>query len=231
MSETKIIPMDQASAAPSRLIEIAISKGADLEKLEALLSLQERFEKNEAIKAYNDAMSQFKANPPEIDKDRTVAYGNTKYAHASLYNVTEKINSALSRYGLSASWKTTQNGTISVTCKITHVKGHSEETTLSAPSDNSGSKNAIQAIGSTVSYLCRYTLLCLCGLATKDQDDDAVSATLTIDETEAAGIVELAKEKNVEMEKILAAFHIADIKDLPKARYSQVINVLRTKKT
>lgn len=162
---------------PSKMIEQAVDKGADLEKLEKLLTLQERWEANEAKKAYHFAMAEFKTQPPKIKKDKRVGYDTSKgkvgYAHASLFNVTEKINGELSKYGLSASWVTKQNnGTISVTCRITHVKGHAEETTLTAGADQSGSKNAIQAIGSTVTYLQRYTLLALTGLATFDQDDD-----------------------------------------------------------
>jgi hypothetical protein len=229
-TEKSITVVNDHINAPSRLIEIAISKGADLDKLEKLLSLQERYEANEARKAYNDAMSQFKANPPDINKDKTVTYGTTKYSHASLFNVTDKVNKELSKYGLSASWKTTQNGTISVTCKITHIKGHSEETMLTAPSDTSGSKNAIQAIGSTVSYLQRYTLLSLTGLATHDQDDDAVAATEKITEAQAAEITALAKEKNVAMEILTKAYHIESIDKLPSTRYSQVVNMLKAKK-
>ena len=100
--------------SPASMIRMAVQGGADLSKLEQLLTLQERYEANEAKKAYNKAMAEFKANPPKIDKDRTVSYGNTKYNHASLANVTEKISSELSKYGLSASWSTKQNGTIEV---------------------------------------------------------------------------------------------------------------------
>ena len=162
---------------PSELIRLAIDKGADLEKLKQLLDIKRAYDADKARKAYHLAMSEFKANPPSIGKDKKVGYktkdgGGVGYSHASLYNVTEKINKELSKYGLSASWTTKQNGAISVTCRITHCMGHSEETTLTAPADTSGSKNAIQAIGSTISYLCRYTLLCLTGLATRDQDDD-----------------------------------------------------------
>ena len=156
--------------SPAEMIKMAVTGKADLDKLEKLLAIQERWDANEAKKAYHVAMAQFKANPPKIDKDKTVSFstttGKTSYDHASLANVTEKISEALSKCGLSASWKTQQNGNILVTCKITHVKGHSEETTLSAPADTSGSKNAIQAIGSTITYLERYTLLALTGLAT-----------------------------------------------------------------
>ena len=185
--EVAIVSEEKAvvsTGGPSALIQMAINSGADLEKLKSLLDLQEKWEAIEARKAYNSAMSEFKANPPKIDKDREVSFktdrGQVNYHHATLGNVTEKINSELSKYGLSAGWLIKQNGSISVTCRITHVKGHSEETTLSAPADNSGSKNTIQAIGSTVTYLSRYTLLSLFGLATFDQDDDGVASSKPI---------------------------------------------------
>jgi len=166
---------------PSGMIAMAITSGADLDKLEKLLTLQERWDANEAKKAYHVSMTAFKANPPQIKKDKKVGYSTTKgpvgYSHATLANVVEMIGSALSEHGLSASWSTKQNGNILVTCKITHAKGHSEETTLGAPADQSGSKNAIQAIGSTVTYLSRYTLLSLTGLAAHDMDDDGKDGT------------------------------------------------------
>ena len=145
----------------------------DIDKLSKFFDLHERWEKNEAKKAYVEAMSAFKENPPKIIKDCHVSYGTTKYDHASLFNVTSTINEALSKHGLTASWTTEQNeNRVTVTCVITHVLGHSERTSLSSAPDTSGSKNPIQAIGSAVSYLQRYTLLSLVGIATEGQDDD-----------------------------------------------------------
>ena len=169
----------QETASPLMLAAELVQKDGnmDVEKLSELLKIQERYEANQAKKAYHQAMSDLKADPPEITKDRHVHYktktGETDYDHATLGNVTSCINKALSEHGLTASWVTSQdNGSVMVTCKITHVLGHSESTCLSAAPDNTGSKNPIQAIGSTVTYLQRYTLLALTGLATSDQDDD-----------------------------------------------------------
>lgn len=165
---------------PAALIQAAVAGGADLDKLEKLLDLQLRWEANEAKKAYVLAMAAFQRKPPLIEKDKHVKFqtakGIVEYDHATLANVTKKINGALSKHGLSAGWRTNQDEKgISVTCKITHVMGHSEETTLKSASDLTGGKNAIQAIGSAVSYLQRYTLLSLTGLATFDMDDDGKS--------------------------------------------------------
>lgn len=177
--ESKALTVSSGNS-PADMIRMAVEGKADLDKLEKLLTLQERWDANEAKKAYHKAMAEFKANPPKIDKDKKVGYttqkGNVGYSHASLSNVTDKISTELSKHGLSASWQTNQNGMIIVTCKITHVRGHSESTTISAPADTSGAKNAIQAIGSTITYLERYTLLALTGLATHDMDDDGKAA-------------------------------------------------------
>lgn len=230
---TEIVVSDNT---PQAMIKHALSKGADLDKLEKLLTLQERWEANEARKAYNAAMAAFKANPPKIEKDRTVSFkttaGTTTYNHATLANVTEKISSELSKYGLSASWTTKQNGAVSVTCRITHIKGHSEETTLTAPADVSGSKNAIQAIGSTITYLERYTLLALTGLATSDMDDDGQAAGPAVEyisDDDCHKVMDLIAAKNVDIAKFCKAFGIEDVNKLPKTRLNQAMLALQAK--
>lgn len=178
----EVAQLNNRAMTPLDMICAAVNNAADLDKVTKLLEIQERWEALEARKAYHKAMSAFKANAPKIIKDKKANYstdkGNVKYSHASLFNIVDKISTELSKHDLSATWKTLQNGAIAVTCKITHALGHSEETTLSAQNDKSGSKNDIQALGSTITYLERYTLLALTGLATKDQDDDAQSTDL-----------------------------------------------------
>ncbi len=218
-------------ATPAEMIKDAVAKGTDLDKLEKLLTLQERWEKNQALKAYNEAMAAFKADPPKIGKDRTVKYKEVKYNHASLYNVTEKINSALSKHGLSASWTTKQNGNIFVTCKITHKQGHGESTTLQAPADSTGSKNSIQAIGSTISYLQRYTLLSLTGLATHEQDNDAQSAPVEcIDEKQQHEILDNLATMNKDLAKFCKAFGIEVLDKLPKDKFNRAILAINAKR-
>jgi len=222
----------QNGALP-QIIQLAVEKG-DLDKVEKLLILQERWEKNEARKAYHEAMANFKANPPKIGKDKKVGYkttaGQVGYSHASLYNVTDKINSELSKHGLSASWTTKQNGGVTVTCKITHVKGHSEETTLTAQPDASGSKNSIQALGSTITYLCRYSLLCLTGLATKDQDDDGKATTVeVINDKQKGQVLDYIAETGVDIERFCKAFGIKEVEQLPKTRFKEAITALQKK--
>jgi hypothetical protein len=163
-----------ATTTPSDLLRMAVEQGADMDKLEKLMALQERWEANQARKAYVEAMAEFKKNAPEIYKDKNVAFTGTSYNHATLGGICEVVIASLAKHGFSHRWDTKQpkSGMIIVTCILTHMLGHSEDTTLEAPPDNSGKKNGIQQIASTVTYLQRYTLLGACGLATKDLPDD-----------------------------------------------------------
>lgn len=167
-----------AGGIPAAMIQYAMEKGADIEKLEQLFALQQKYEANEARKAYVKAMAEFKRNAPEITKDKQVSFktekGVTEYMHATIGNVCEKIVGALALFGFSHRWdiKRGEGGLIIVTCVITHELGHFEETTLEAGLDQSGGKNNIQAMISTKTYLERHSLLAATGLATKDQVDD-----------------------------------------------------------
>lgn len=170
----------QSPATPADIVLYAMQKGADIAQIEKFMDLQMKWEADEARKAFVADMAEFKKSPPEIVKDKQVAYSGTSYMHATLGNVTEAIVSALARCGFSHRWDTEQQGAnIVVTCILTHKLGHSERTSLSAVKDDSGKKNQIQQMASTITYLQRYTLLAATGVATKDQgDDDGASAEL-----------------------------------------------------
>ena len=160
------------------IIETAIAKGATVEVVEKLLGLQERYEANQARKAYDQAMSDVRKDLPRIVKDREVSFGpgRASYRYEDLSSVTEQLSPPLAQYGLSFRWRTEskENGAVKVTVIISHVNGHSEESSLEARPDMSGNKNPIQAIGSVVTYLQRYTLKAAIGIAAA-ADDDAQS--------------------------------------------------------
>lgn len=231
-------PATQESGGVWAVIEMAVNKGEGPETLEKLLALQERWEANEARKAYTKAMAAFKADPPNIVKDKLVSYdgkagGRTQYRHATLANVTSVVSAALAKHGLAAAWKTDQeNGQVSVTCTVTHELGHSEITTLSAAPDNSGSKNPIQAIGSTVSYLERYTLLALLGLATYDpNDNDGAGAPIEyLDEAQVGTIRDLMAEHGVDPAKFCVYMHVESIEKIPVSRFQQACTAIKAKK-
>lgn len=168
------------AVTPMELLQMAMNQNADISKLEKLMELQLRWEANEAAKAFAAGMAAFKANPPEIVKNHRVAYEargqKVAYTHATLDAVCDAVTEGLSKQGITHRWKVEQkDGRIRVTC-VLKLGIHTEETTLESSPDDTGSKNAIQALGSAVTYLQRYTLLAATGLAAKNGDDDGQGA-------------------------------------------------------
>lgn len=175
----------QAPATPADMVLYVMQNGGSIDQLEKFMDLQRKWEADQARKAYVADMAEFKKNPPTIVKDKLVGYENrdgtfTGYKHATLGNVTNAIVEGLAAHGFSHRWDVRQNGAaIEVDCTITHRMGHAETVTMQASKDDSGKKNAIQQVSSTITYLQRYTLLAATGLATHDQaDDDGAGARL-----------------------------------------------------
>jgi hypothetical protein len=171
------LPARQGS--PNAVIMMAMQKGYDVTLIEKMMALQERYEANEARKAYVRAMAAFKANPPEILKTKHVSYVNNKnqtveWDHAVLGEIAEAIIKGMSPHGLYHRWDMTQPdvNTVKTTCIITHELGHSESTTMSGPPDTSGGKDNLKAVASTNTLLQRLTLLALTGLAAKGMDNE-----------------------------------------------------------
>ena len=182
--ERAALPTHQsASFRPSDLLRMAIDQGADLDRLERLMDLQDRWERREAEKAYNVAFSDFKAEAVRIMKAKTVTDGPLKgKSYAELHNVVDAVTPALSRHGLSAAWKVTRDEKdwLEVTCTLKHTSGHSESVSMGGMPDTGGAKNALQARASSKSYLERYTLKAICGVAEGGDDTDGNTPAQTV---------------------------------------------------
>lgn len=209
----------------------AMEKAGDADQLEKMLATYERMEANEAKKAYQQAVSNFKAEVPRIDKNKTVAFSSTKYKHATLAHITDVVFPVLSRHGLSTNWETSagENGETIITCNLTHVLGHSTSDSMSGAPDDSGSKNKIQEKGSTVSYLRRYTLLGVLGLATHDEDDDGVASSEPISGHQHSAIVDLMAEHGGDETRFLKAWNIGDISELWASNFDKACKMIKEK--
>ena len=236
-----LIEQEQTSSAvtqvtPMHMLQVALEKGSSLEQMQQLMDLQERWEANEARKAYVSAMSKFKADPPVITKNKHVYYktqkGVTEYDHASLDHISSAISKSMGSHGLSFRWDLSQENIISVTCIITHSLGHEERVTLSASDDNSGGKNSIQAIGSTVSYLQRYTLLAATGLASMDKsDDDGRGSVEYVSEEQIRNLIVALDESEFESSRWLKHFKLGSISEIQADSYESALSSLvRAKK-
>jgi DNA-binding FrmR family transcriptional regulator len=189
-----------AVITPMAMIDRALSSGASLEMIEKLMSLQERWEANQARKAFNEAFAAFKAEAVTVVRNRKVNDGPLKgKSYAELVSFVEAATPALSKHGLSASWNITRDEKdwIEVTCTVEHSLGGNKKVALGGPPDAGGAKNTLQARISTVTYLERATFKAACGLAEQGDDNDGASApkeTVTINAEQFLELQELIEK-------------------------------------
>lgn len=238
-AERKAAPVARPDSTGKSIVQVAIEQGANVEQLERMWALQMQYEANEARKQFVAAMAQFKAEPPKLMKNKKVSYANrggdvTEYMHATLGSITDAIGAALSVVGISYRWETLQEGAqITVSCILTHAAGHAEKTTLAAAPDSSGGKNSIQAVGSTVTYLQRYTLLAATGMATEDQDTDGVPPPTQDDfvsQDQAANLQALIDEVKADKDKFLTHMKVSAISEIPATHYDKAVHALEQKR-
>jgi hypothetical protein len=210
-----------SAITPASMLSQAVSSGASIEVIERLAGLLERWEGNQARKTYEKALTLAKSEIGPIRKNKTVSHGAGKanFKHADLAEIDRTITPILAKHGLKFRWRTKAEGDlIVVTCLISHDDGYFEENSLPGKPDVGQARNALQAGGSTVTYLQRYTLMAALGLSASDDDDGAAAGrpaeTIDADQVEtmrakleltAAGIAGFLKWAKLErLEDVLA---------------------------
>lgn len=230
------------SVTPMDMIDRALVSNATPETLERLLALQERWEASQARKAFDEAMAAAKAEIIPIVTNRRVAFeakdktkADTNYRFEDLAQIERQVGPILTKNGLSYRYRTQAepDQPVRVTCVVAHKNGHFEETSLAAGRDTSGNKNSIQAIGSTITYLQRYTLKAALGLAVA-HDDDGKNADKTVDdgpisEAQRDTLLELIAAVGADVVKFCSYFKIEGVADLPANQYDRAVKSLEKK--
>jgi hypothetical protein len=217
---------DLALQSPANLISQALASGADLDSLERLLTIQERWQKGQALNAFNEAISKAKSEIGPVFKRQT-ATGGAKFQFESLDDIDRQIKPILGKYGLSYRYRTmsTAEG-ITVVCIVAHVDGHSEENELYHAMDKGAGRNDIQSMGSSQTYLQRYSLKAALGLSASKDDDAAKSSKSTEDEMQEADWLECLRECK-SIDELTTYFRAIwkDVNSKPQATKSRVIAV------
>ena len=119
----------------------------------------------------------FQAEAPELPRTEKVGEGNNIYSYTPLPLMKKLLQPLLTKHGFVYAWDFKEvNGKIECSCILTHIDGHSKKSTMTADKDNTADMNSIQAVGSTMSYLQRYSFKAVLGLTSADEDDDGRSA-------------------------------------------------------
>ena len=136
--------------------------------------------KSESIKEIAGALALAQVDFPAIKKDKSAnirmkSGGEFTYGYADLQSILSACLPLLNKQGISVvQTSDVEQGLVIVTTTLMHSSGEFLEGSLSLPIVETGN-NAIQAIGSTITYARRYHLSGMIGVAS-EADDDANGA-------------------------------------------------------
>src|SRR5438128_552280 len=166
---------DESSVALSQWDRYLRDPAVTVEKLTQLFELYERAEARSAKAAFNAAFAAMQGELPTIDETgAAVMNGQQRYSYATQENIIEIVRPILQKHGFSLRFRHQYpDGKIKIIGILSHCAGHSEEDEFEAKADTSGSKNEIQAIGSTRTYGERYTTRALLNIVSRDPNDPA----------------------------------------------------------
>lgn len=168
------------------VIERALANpNTGIDALERLLAMQERVQERQAKASYTLALREMQPKLPIItergriiikEKGTDKVIQDTSFARWE--DINEEIRPLLAEHGFALNFSNglSPDGKVRVTTLLKHIGGWEESTYFDLPHDSSGSKNAVQAVGSSTSYAKRYGTLSILNITTKGEDDDGHSA-------------------------------------------------------
>jgi hypothetical protein len=232
-NETALQRRSETAAVMQTIERIAMNPDADPAKLEKMLDMQERILDRNARMEYDAAMADLQAEMPEVER---LADGhNSKYA--KFEHILAAIKPHLKKHGFSITHRERiEDHAIYVTGILSHRGGHREETTLPLPPDDSGKKNPVQAIGSSIEYGRRYTTNSLLGIATKDADvdggqpeDPQKRGPETITREQVKHLMALIREAKTDPETVCKKVRVDVLHNIQVDRYQAVVNLLNNR--
>lgn len=189
-SQDKVIaqatPYDQTAAMLQVLKEVALSPNVNVEAIRAMMDMQRQLTKDQAERAFNEALAQMSMDMPRIKKKGKVEYlvDKTKkdgpkeeaFKFAKYEDIDRAIRPLLVKYGFSLSFttepRTVDGGGLTMVGLLSHIQGHGRDARIAVALDSSGGKNNIQGMGSSSSYGKRYVTCLLLNIITEGEDDD-----------------------------------------------------------
>lgn len=224
-----IVPVSESAAIFQIIERAARDPNVDIDKMQRLMEMHDKVQATRAKTAYAAAFAEMQPNLPEIPKH---GKGHGSITYALWEDVNELIKPVLAAHGFGISFRCGRDGNgITVTAVLAHREGHSEETMMLLPIDTSGSKNPVQAVGSSTQYGKRYTAAALLNLTSRDEDDDgkAAGGDGPISDAQRDTLLALIAEVGADVVRFCAYFKIEGVADLPASQYERAVKSLEKK--
>lgn len=210
------------------IMRAASDASFDVSKLERLIALQERSQAAQRRERFYDALALAQAEMPQLDQNGCIDYGagKGKINYARIEDIDAQIRPIYSRAGFSVSWnsKPVMEGKMLWVEGTFSCHGHNETREMTGPVDNSGGKQPIQAVASTVAYLKRHVLKMFFNLIErgKDLDGAKVRDLLPITQTQADDINTRLNDCGADVARFKKLFAIEKLADLKAGQLKEV---------
>lgn len=245
-----VVPASPVALAPASsgtdfapLLRLAVEKDLDVDKLARLVEMQERAMERDARMQFFDAMAEFQRKCPPIRKTSAARTspegGKVLYTFAALDEIARTINPIMAAVGLSYSWDSTVSGddkgaTLVCVCTVRHKAGHAVTATFGCPIAGTNMMSGAQKAASALTYARRQSLVQALGLTTTDEDDDGrdggASDGEVVSDEQAANLHALIDEVAADRPRFLAYFKVADLGEIPAARFGEAVQMLEAKR-
>lgn len=217
-----VAPISTETSIIAVISRAAADPACDIDKLERLMAMHERMQARDAEAEFNAAMAAMQSDIPSIaERGAIVVNGQKRSDYATFEDINDVIKPIMQQHGFAISFKVENVASgLSVTGILMHRAGHRESTTMLLPLDTSGSKNAVQAVGSSTSYGKRYVMSALLNLTTRGEDDDGHAAVPTANITTVqAGAITALLARCSEKTRDWFVGEYGSVECVPKARH------------
>lgn len=232
VSERKELTQTSEATALIAVIERAArDSSVDIEKMERLMAMHERIVARQAAEAYNVAFAEMQPELPEIDERGQIKVGDeVRSTYSTFEDINKVVKPILKKHGFGISFKpVTKDNRASVTTILMHRRGHREETVMELAADTSGSKNGVQALGSSISYAKRYSMCGILNITTRGQDDDGRrgGSGPLITEKQAADLNALVTELGGNKGKLLKYLRLKSFEEIPACNFDHIVSEVK----
>ena len=214
----------QSDSVLAVISKAAASKDIDVDKMQALLDMQERIMDKGAEAAFNQSMVKALSEIPSFEE--TTKGHNFQYATFESINKVVKPILANNDLFMTFSTNFQTEGGLMVTATVTHKDGHAKQTTGLFPFDTSGSKNQIQAVGSAISYGKRYMQNALLNITTHGEDDDGFASEKKVDKEQIRRLNDGLIKAKAKQAGLCEYMEVGKLSDIPSERFSEAVQFI-----
>lgn len=234
--KNEIIEQPKHEISPAEMIMAAVSGQADLDKVEKLLELQERWERNEARKLFSKSFAKAQANILPVVKSKVNPQTKSKYA-----DLSDVIETSMPIYTVEGFSVIFYEGDsphaehVRVFADVLHSAGHKETYHMDVPLDGKGiqgnaNMTKIHGKASSIAYGRRYLMCMIWNIPTADDDGNKASKIEFITEKQLSQILDLLASKELTEGNLVKFLNIEKLENLPASDFMKALTAINSAK-